>query len=528
MMPARRITTALAALLCATGTTLAHAGAYVYAENRNDSGTITHPESFNGSGGNITVRVCIDPASPNAADMVLPVQNNITVWNQMEPKLANVTLGGANTVPSNAIDFESVALHELGHCIGLAHPNMANESGLSGGQLDATKALLGSNGTFDGGIGSDGVWGSADDIRGDDENLHWFRKSNNDPFTIDSIVDSSTYSVNLSDLPAGDNFAANGSRDLSLALGYPRTEAVMQQGTFFGETQRELGHDDVATRRYAMSGLDETQGNSDDYTLTLEYGGISTSNCDVTMAITSTPGLAFCASSYSRNFNRVSGDHYRIRNPSIEFGSGFNWYFNSVPANQAPVLDAISDPLVIEEDMLTVAIVATDADGDQISLSSSALPSFMTLVDNGDGTGELQIDPGLGDAGDYPVTITAADDGLPVQSSDEVITVSIVSAVDSDGDSIIDALDNCSLVANPAQIDVDGDGFGNICDADFDNDCLINGVDLGIIKSAFFTSDPVIDMDSSGLVNGVDLGLIKTSFFLPPGPNGANVPDACP
>lgn len=36
--------------------------------------------------------------------------------------------------------------------------------------------------------------------------------------------------------------------------------------------------------------------------------------------------------------------------------------------------------------------------------------------------------------------------------------------MDSDGDGIVNAMDNCSDVANPTQVDSDGDGFGDACD----------------------------------------------------------------
>ena len=100
--------------------------------------------------------------------------------------------------------------------------------------------------------------------------------------TIESTVDASTYSRDLADLPVGDLFAANADRDVTAALGFPDTEAVMQQGQFIDEDQRALNHDDVATLRLGMAGLDETAGTADDYTLTLTYAGMTTA-CDIVL-----------------------------------------------------------------------------------------------------------------------------------------------------------------------------------------------------------------------------------------------------
>jgi hypothetical protein len=209
------------------------AGAYIFAGEANGIDLVTHPSNYSGPGGPITVRVCIDPASPNATNMEIPIQNNINIFNRLQPTTGNLVSGGANNIPSNQVDFESVALHEIGHCLGLAHVNAASESGLAGSNQNYTKATDGSNNRFDLDPGADGVIGSSDDERGDDVNLHWFRKSNNNPFTMATTVDKNTYSVNvLGDLPAGHEFAANADRAVGTLLGVANTEAVMQQGTF--------------------------------------------------------------------------------------------------------------------------------------------------------------------------------------------------------------------------------------------------------------------------------------------------------
>ncbi len=96
---------------------------------------------------------------------------------------------------------------------------------------------------------------------------------------------------------------------------------------------------------------------------------------------------------------------------------------------------------------------------------------------------------------------------------------------DSDADGIADAVDNCIDAANPGQVDADNDGYGNACDGDFNNDCVVAAIDLGLLKLAFFSADAVIDLNADGIVNAQDLGIFKGLFFLPPGPSGLT--DAC-
>jgi hypothetical protein len=93
-------------------------------------------------------------------------------------------------------------------------------------------------------------------------------------------------------------------------------------------------------------------------------------------------------------------------------------------------------------------------------------------------------------------------------------------APDTDEDGIADRLDNCTLIANVDQRDTNGDGYGNACDPDLNNDNFVNFSDLGILKSVFFTTDPDADFNGDSAVNFVDLGTMKAFFFLPPGPSG--------
>ncbi len=76
---------------------------------------------------------------------------------------------------------------------------------------------------------------------------------------------------------------------------------------------------------------------------------------------------------------------------------------------------------------------------------------------------------------------------------------------DVDHDGIADDRDNCFMVANADQRDTNGDGIGNICDADFSNDCVVDFEDMAIMKQHFYsTVQPNMDLDGDGMVNFLD------------------------
>jgi len=91
--------------------------------------------------------------------------------------------------------------------------------------------------------------------------------------------------------------------------------------------------------------------------------------------------------------------------------------------------------------------------------------------------------------------------------------------LDSDGDGAADAVDNCVTSSNANQRDTDADGYGNLCDADLNNDARVNALDLGLFKLVFNGQSANADLNGDGLINALDLGLLKPLFGLPPGPS---------
>lgn len=113
-------------------------------------------------------------------------------------------------------------------------------------------------------------------------------------------------------------------------------------------------------------------------------------------------------------------------------------------------------------------------------------------------------------------------------STDQIIAriAMVDSPADQDEDGVPDAKDNCTEAANPGQRDTNADGFGNVCDPDLNNDGLVNVVDLGLLRGAFFATpndanwNADADFNGDDLINAVDLGIMRTFFFGTPGPSG--------
>ncbi len=108
------------------------------------------------------------------------------------------------------------------------------------------------------------------------------------------------------------------------------------------------------------------------------------------------------------------------------------------------------------------------------------------------------------------------------------LAITTTAPPDADGDGVEDALDNCTNAPNgplapdaggASQRDTDGDGYGNLCDGDFDGNGFVNYADLAYFRAAFGTADEHADLDGSGgMVNFVDLAIFRALFGNPPGP----------
>jgi uncharacterized protein (TIGR03790 family) len=105
---------------------------------------------------------------------------------------------------------------------------------------------------------------------------------------------------------------------------------------------------------------------------------------------------------------------------------------------------------------------------------------------------------------------------------------------DQDGDGVPDASDSCRDLPNPDQRDTDGDGFGNLCDADVDGDGWVttswgNAARPGDVEQIAVTARalayvPHHDLDGDGRVDRRDVSLAHVTLFHRPGPGRGRLP----
>jgi len=149
--------------------------------------------------------------------------------------------------------------------------------------------------------------------------------------------------------------------------------------------------------------------------------------------------------------------------------------------------------------------------------------------DDDDGAGffsfiDRQCDVDELPAGTYFVEVDEFNDDDVIDSY--TINLSVTPcADDADNDGIPDDQDSCIEVVNADQRDTDGDGYGNLCDGDLNNDGSTNTLDLNLYKQAHRTIigdanyNVDADFNGDGQINTLDLNVYKGLHRKPPGPS---------
>lgn len=101
--------------------------------------------------------------------------------------------------------------------------------------------------------------------------------------------------------------------------------------------------------------------------------------------------------------------YYIVRSVNAAGSADSNPLLVTTP-NGKPKIPTFATVIVKAGQTLQRSITATDPEGDPIDFNAINLPSFATLVDNGNGTGYIRFEPLATDVGTFTFTFEAADD----------------------------------------------------------------------------------------------------------------------
>ncbi|NNF15504.1 MAG: hypothetical protein HKN70_02100, partial [Gammaproteobacteria bacterium] len=231
------------------------------------------------------------------------------------------------------------------------------------------------------------------------------------------------------------------------------------------------------------------------------------------------------------NFNRADGA-YDTNVPRIPAGETVTWTYDV--SNLGETAIAATDLLVTDTDPVVIPILDTATDDGDLILSPLETWEYTASVpalDLATSPPGVTIVTGCGDGRNtYENTGRAEIAGEGIFDEHMSHYCNDVAVLDGDGDGIRDEQDNCIEIPNgpvildaggQSQRDTDGDGYGNVCDPDLDNNGVVNFLDVSLWVPFFNTATTGdADFTGDGFSNFVDYAIFPEFFLLPPGPSG--------
>ncbi len=257
-------------------------------------------------------------------------------------------------------------------------------------------------------------------------------------FGVSATDAESTPSLTSSTLPAGASFTDNGDGTGSFDWTPDFTQAGTYDVTFFATDDSAAVDSEVVTITVNEAGnrlpvLAAIGDQSTTENVNLSFG-VSATDAESTPSLTTSSlpaGAGFTdngdgTGSFSWTPTYLQSGSYPVTfyatDDSLAVDSELVTITVIEAGNQDPVLAAIGPQSTDENTLLSFGVSATDIE-DIPGLTTSALPSGASFVDNGDGTGSFDWTPTYTQAGTYDVTFYATDDSVAVDS--EIVTITV-------------------------------------------------------------------------------------------------------
>lgn len=341
----------------------------------------------------------------------------------------------------------------------------------------------------------------------------YFRHGNNQ----DSASPQNAYlDVSIQRSAFINNSAGFGAGFFAWQFGNPSTnhQLLVENSTFTGNVANSYGG-----ALAAVNGADLTVRHSTIYNNTASQGGaIRVRDAGSSLLLENSLVAANTAGSGSNIYNDVAinANNYNL----IGHNSVSGWYNNGVD-NQVPAGTSFTASESAVSSLINTSLQAY----------GGVTRGFMLASNAGQGSPAFHK---------IPLASCAANDqrNIARQAVGSFNKCDIgafeTTKTDTDGDGIVDAIDNCPFVINPDQDDMSGNGIGNACDPDIDGDGVLNENDFFptiSLHQGMPEGQLRVDTDGDGIPDACDAACTSAGMYADPDADGdgvANAQDNCP